>query len=175
MTPNPDHEDDLAAACAVLSRAARQRLRAMPPRQRVLALMRQGQDESAGELLMFAYDLRAVLASFEGDELPSRPALQDLRRHVAPLLDADREPDFDAWLSDRPDLDAELMHPAAQLYSAANRLKFPSEATVARFVADADEVRAYRDEASLRIAAAKPEAGPPAPDPAAALQPGMET
>ena len=78
MTPNPDLEDDLDAACAVLSRAARQRLLAMPPRQRVLALLRQGHNESAGELLMFAYDLHAVLASFEGDEVPSRPALQDL-------------------------------------------------------------------------------------------------
>ena len=168
MTPNPDHEDDLNAACAVLSRAARQRLLAMPPRQRVLALMRQGHEEFSGELLMFAYDLHAVLASFEGDEVPSLPGLQDLRRHVGPLLDRDREPEFDAWLFDRPDLDAELMQLAARLFAAANRLEFPSEATVARFVADADEVRAYRDEASLRIAAAKPNARPLTLDPAAA-------
>ena len=97
-----------------------------------------------------------------------------MRRHVGPLLDADREPEFDAWLSDRPDLDAELMQRAAQLYAAANRLEFPSEATVARFVADADAVRAYRDEASLRMAAAKPKARPLAPDPAAASHPGTE-
>ena len=124
---------------------------------------------------MFAYDLRAVLASFEGEEVPSRPALQDLRRHVGPLLDPDREPEFDAWLSERPDLDTELMQLATQLYAAANRLEVPSEATVARFVADADEVRAYRDEASLRIAAAKPKTWPLAPDLAAASQTRTET
>ena len=153
MTQDFPPQGDLDATCAVLSRAARQRLLAMPPRQRVLTLLNQPSQGWHGHRCMFARDLDAVLASFDGEGVLRPPALEGMGLYLGEMLEPDRDGDLDAWLSQKPDLDAELMHLAAQMYAAAKHLDFPSEETLARFAADSDQVVAWREEAAAHIAA----------------------
>ncbi len=155
MTQELPPQGDLDATCAVLSRAARQRLLAMPPRQRVLTLRNQPGQEWHGHRCMFAHDLNAVLASFDGEGVLRPPALEGMGLYLGEMLEPDQEGDLDAWLSRKPDLDAELMHLAAQMYAMAKHLDFPSEETFAQFAADSDQVEACREEAAAHIAATK--------------------
>ncbi|MBU8539528.1 hypothetical protein [Falsiroseomonas tokyonensis] len=69
--------DDLEQKREKASREAAERLVAMPPRARVLELMRRTAGK-AGEEKLRPADLREILASFAGEELPEEAALAEM-------------------------------------------------------------------------------------------------